>query len=82
MTGAGCGAISVGGVSAAAGEEEATNAGLLGTAEAEELNAGSGEVALASATTGRGGGAAQPVSPDDAGGAPPTISTVAITAHG
>ncbi len=30
----------------------------------------------------RGGGAAQPVSPGDAGGAPPTTKTVARSAYG
>jgi len=46
------------------------------------LAASAGKGALASGTGERGGGAAQPVNPGDAGGAPPTISTVATIAHG
>jgi hypothetical protein len=49
---------------------------------AEELETSDGEVELASCAGDRGGGAAQPVSPGDAGGAPPTINTVATTANG
>jgi len=61
---------------------EAT-AGLLGKrSEAGALEAWGGSEALASGAAARGGGAAQPVSPGDAGGAPPTISAVITTAHG
>jgi len=70
------------GTSAAAGGAEASGGALLGTAEAEALDAEADGALFSSATAVRGGGAAQPVSPLDAGGAPPTISAVASIAHG
>jgi hypothetical protein len=61
---------------------DANGAALSRPAGAEELEAKDGEAGLASCAGERGGGAAQPVRPGDAGGAPPTINTVASTANG
>ena len=68
------------GAAAIAGGVAGASTALGAAAEASEAEGGS--AALASASGARGGGAAQPVSPEDAGGAPPTISTVATNAHG
>ena len=56
------------------------SAALGSSAAVSDVEAG--VAAPVSATGERAGGAAQPVSPGDAGGAPPTISIVATTAHG
>jgi len=61
---------------------EDTMAAAREASAAGALAASTGSGALASGTGERGGGAAQPVSPGDAGGAPPTIKTVATIAHG
>jgi len=78
-----CG-VSDGGELATSGtaDADATGAALEDAAGAEVLATSAGGVELASGSGERGGGAAQPVRPGDAGGAPPTINTVARTAHG
>ena len=52
----------------------------LGATEADDIAAG--DAAAVSAAGERGGGDAHPVSPDEAGGAPPTIIAVATKAYG